>query len=44
MFSGRGVGQQVYFGDNLKILRDHIATELIDLVHRDRQFNSMDYL
>lgn len=43
MFSrGRALVNRVYFGDNLKILRDHIATELVDLVHRDRQFNSMD--
>lgn len=31
---------QLYFGDNLHILRDHIATESVDLIYLDPPFNS----
>lgn len=31
---------QLYFGDNLGILRDHIASESVDLVYLDPPFNS----
>ena len=31
---------QLFFGDNLKILREHIKDETIDLVYLDPPFNS----
>ena len=31
---------QLYFGDNLKILQDHIADESVDLIYLDPPFNS----
>ncbi len=31
---------QLYFGDNLKILRDHIPVSSIDLIYLDPLFNS----
>jgi site-specific DNA-methyltransferase (adenine-specific) len=30
----------LYFGDNLHVLRDHVATESVDLVYLDPPFNS----
>jgi len=30
----------LYYGDNLRILRDHIADESVDLVYLDPPFNS----
>lgn len=30
----------LYFGDNLHVLRDHIASESVDLVYLDPPFNS----
>ncbi len=30
----------LYYGDNLKILREHIATESVDLIYLDPPFNS----
>ncbi len=30
----------LYFGDNLDILREHIADENVDLIYRDPPFNS----
>lgn len=30
----------LYYGDNLDILRDHIADEVVDLVYLDPPFNS----
>lgn len=30
----------LYYGDNLKVLRDSIATESVDLIYLDPQFNS----
>jgi site-specific DNA-methyltransferase (adenine-specific) len=30
----------LYYGDNLKILREHIPTESIDLIYLDPPFNS----
>ena len=30
----------LYYGDNLAILRDHIASESVDLVYLDPPFNS----
>lgn len=34
------MGNELYFGDNLLILRDHIASESIDTVYLDPPFNS----
>src|SRR5213080_491272 len=35
---------QLYYGDNLPILRNHVATESVDLVYLDPPFNSnQDY-
>ena len=31
---------QLYFGDNLDILRENIASESVDLIYLDPQFNS----
>ena len=31
---------KLYFGDNLDILREHIASESVDLVYLDPPFNS----
>ena len=31
---------QLYFGDNLQVLREHLAPESIDLIYRDPPFNS----
>ena len=31
---------QLFFGDNLQVLRDHIATESVDLIYLDPPFNS----
>jgi 16S rRNA G966 N2-methylase RsmD len=33
-------GNTLYFGDNLKILRDNISDETIDLIYLDPPFNS----
>jgi site-specific DNA-methyltransferase (adenine-specific) len=30
----------LYFGDNLYVLRDHLATESVDLIYLDPPFNS----
>lgn len=30
----------LYYGDNLKVLRDHISTESVDLIYLDPPFNS----
>ncbi len=31
---------QLYFGDNLTVLREHVADESVDLVYLDPPFNS----
>ena len=31
---------RLYFGDNLKILREHVADESVDLIYLDPPFNS----
>lgn len=31
---------RLYFGDNLDVLRDHVATESVDLIYLDPPFNS----
>jgi 16S rRNA G966 N2-methylase RsmD len=31
---------KLYFGDNLNILREHIADESVDLIYLDPPFNS----
>ncbi len=31
---------QLYYGDNLQVLREHIATESVDLIYLDPPFNS----
>jgi DNA modification methylase len=31
---------QLYFGDNLQVLRDHLAPEAVDLIYLDPPFNS----
>lgn len=30
----------LYYGDNLQVLREHIATESVDLIYLDPPFNS----
>ena len=41
MFSeGGALVNRLYFGDNLKVLRDHVASETVDLVYLDPPFNS----
>ncbi len=34
------VKNQLFYGDNLDILRDHIADESVDLIYLDPTFNS----
>lgn len=34
------MGNRLYYGDNLNVLRDHIASESVDLVYLDPPFNS----
>jgi len=34
------VSGRLFYGDNLEVLRDHIASESIDLVYLDPPFNS----
>ncbi len=31
---------KLYFGDNLKILREHVSDESVDLIYLDPPFNS----
>jgi len=31
---------KLYFGDNLRILREHLASESVDLIYLDPPFNS----
>ncbi|WP_375272602.1 hypothetical protein [Sphingomonas sp.] len=31
---------RLYYGDNLTVLRDHVASESVDLVYLDPPFNS----
>ncbi len=33
-------GNTLYYGDNLAILREHIASESVDLIYLDPPFNS----
>jgi len=33
-------GNVLYYGDNLDVLRQHIATESVDLIYLDPPFNS----
>lgn len=35
-----GAGNALYYGDNLTILRDHIASDSVDLIYLDPPFNS----
>ena len=30
----------LYYGDNLEVLREHVATESVDLIYLDPPFNS----
>ena len=38
--NGRRLVSQLYYGDNLDVLRDHIGSESIDLIYLDPPFNS----
>lgn len=38
--NGRRLVSQLYYGDNLDVLREHIGSESIDLVYLDPPFNS----
>jgi site-specific DNA-methyltransferase (adenine-specific) len=40
MFPGEILVNKLYFGDNLRVLRDHVATESVDLIYLDPPFNS----
>jgi DNA modification methylase len=35
-----GMTNKLYYGDNLNVLRDHIASESVDLIYLDPPFNS----
>ena len=35
-----GWKNKLYFGDNLDILREHVASESVDLIYLDPPFNS----
>ena len=37
--SGAGMNH-LYYGDNLKVLREHIRDETVDLIYLDPPFNS----
>ena len=37
---GAGMGNHLYYGDNLGVLRKHIADESVDLIYLDPPFNS----
>jgi hypothetical protein len=34
------VTNQLFFGDNLRLLRAHIASEIVDLIYLESPFNS----
>ena len=36
----RAMPNTLYFGDNLHVLREHIANESVDLIYLDPPFNS----
>jgi 16S rRNA G966 N2-methylase RsmD len=38
MFSGAILVNKLYYGDNLRVLREHIADESVDLVYLDPPF------
>ncbi len=37
---GGAMRDKLYYGDNLAILREHVATESVDLIYLDPPFNS----
>ncbi len=38
--NGAGMASQLYYGDNLDVLRKHIADASVDLIYLDPPFNS----
>jgi site-specific DNA-methyltransferase (adenine-specific) len=38
--TGTGEGNRLYYGDNLDVLREHVADESVDLIYLDPPFNS----
>jgi site-specific DNA-methyltransferase (adenine-specific) len=38
--SGRTMSNQLFYGDNLQVLREHIKDESVDLIYLDPPFNS----
>src|SRR3984893_17109380 len=40
MRRARALMNQLYYGDNLQVLREHIADESVDLIYLDPPFNS----
>lgn len=40
MTMGKGASNRLFYGDNLDVLRQHIASESVDLVYLDPPFNS----
>ncbi len=40
MFLGVRVTNKLFYGDNLNVLRDQIASDSVDLVYLDPPFNS----
>jgi site-specific DNA-methyltransferase (adenine-specific) len=40
MTGGLPAMKALYYGDNLQVLRDSIATESVDLIYLDPPFNS----
>src|SRR5437667_11071627 len=40
MTKNNGWINKLFFGDNLQVLRDHIASESVDLIYLDPPFNS----
>jgi site-specific DNA-methyltransferase (adenine-specific) len=38
--AGQDMTNHLYYGDNLMVLRDQIATESVDLIYLDPPFNS----
>jgi site-specific DNA-methyltransferase (adenine-specific) len=40
VITGQAWKNKLYFGDNLQILREHVADESVDLIYSDPSFNS----
>ena len=39
---GMSANNHLYYGDNLRVLREHVADESVDLIYLDPPFNERD--